>query len=254
MNKPTERFTQTVQDYLKYRPAYPKEVLQLLIAECDLTKNKIIADIGSGTGLLAKLFLDHGNLVYGVEPNQSMRAAAEEYLKEYANFHSVNGTAEATSLEKQSIDIITAGTAFHWFDSKQTKLEFRRILKKDGWVLLVWNVRNIAESALLRDYENLLLQYGTDYKESNAIKFDKTAVKEFFYPQAMQTCSFKNMQQFDWQGFKGRLLSTSYSLRPGDDKYNEMLAKLKEIFAHYQKNGMVEFLYDTKLYYGHIHA
>src|SRR3990167_7587928 len=166
MNKPTERFIETVQDYIKYRPSYPKEVLQLLIDEGDLTKNKIIADVGSGTGLLSKLFLDYGSVVYGVEPNQSMREAAEEYLKEYSNFYSINGTAEATLLEDQSVNIITVGTAFHWFDIVKTKVEFRRILKKDGWVLLVWNVRNMEESALLRDYENLLLMYGTDYKES----------------------------------------------------------------------------------------
>lgn len=254
MNKPTERFTETVQDYIKYRPSYPKEVLQLLIDECDLRKNKIIADVGSGTGLLSKLFLNHGNSVYGVEPNQAMREAAEEYLKEYSNFYSINGTAEATSLDKKSIDIITVGTAFHWFDIANTKVEFKRILKKDGWVLLVWNVRNIEESELLREYENLLLVYSTDYKESNARKFNKTAVKEFFSPNEMKMCSFKNAQRFDWNGLKGRLLSTSYSLRPGNARYDEMLKKLKEIFERYQKNGIVEFLYDTKLNYGHIHG
>lgn len=250
MNKPTERFTDTVQDYIKYRPSYPKEVLQLLIDECDLTKNKIIADVGSGTGLLSKLFLDYGNIVYGVEPNQSMREAAEEYLKEYSNFYSVNGTAEATSLEDKSVDIITVGTAFHWFDVVKTKIEFRRILKKEGWVVLVWNVRNVKDSALLRDYENLLLEYATDYKESNAIKFDKTAVEEFFSPHEMKTDSFKNIQQFDWDGFKGRLLSSSYSLRPGDARYEEMLKELKEIFERYQHKGRVEFLYEARLSYG----
>ncbi len=254
MNKSTERFTQTVQDYIKYRPSYPKEVLQLLIDECDLRKNKIIADVGSGTGLLSKLFLNYGNLVYGVEPNQPMREAAEEYLKEYPNFYSINATAEATSLEKQSVDIITVGTAFHWFDIAKTKVEFKRILKVGGWVLLVWNVRNVEQSKLLRDYENLLLKYGTDYKESNARKFNKTATKEFFSPNEMKVHSFKNTQQFDWAGLKGRLLSTSYSLRPGDDKYEEMLNELKDIFERYQKNGMVEFLYDTKLNYGRIHG
>ncbi len=254
MNKPTERFTDTVQDYIKYRPSYPKEVLQLLIEECGLNENTVIADVGSGTGLLSKLFLDHGCVVYGVEPNQAMREAAEVYLKEYANFHSVSGTAEATSLEEKSVNIITAGTAFHWFDIDKTKEEFKRILKLGGWVLLAWNVRNLEESALLRDYEDLLLTYGSDYKESKASAFNKTAVKEFFSPNEMNVCSFKNTQHFDWMGLKGRLLSTSYSLRPGNARYEEMLEQLKEIFERYQKNGIVEFLYDTKLYYGRIHG
>lgn len=253
MKKSTERFTQTVQDYIKYRPSYPKEVLDLLIDKCDLTKDKIIADVGAGTGLLSKLFLNYGNLVYGVEPNQSMREAAEKDLKKYSNFLIIPGTAEATSLVKHSVDIITVGTAFHWFDIHKTKVEFRRILKIGGWVLLVWNVRNVEQSAFLLDYENLLLKYGTDYKESNARKFDKTAVEEFFSPNEMKTQSFRNVQQFDWNGLKGRLLSTSYSLRPGDNQYEEMLNELRKIFESHQRNGIVEFLYDTKLNYGRIH-
>lgn len=253
MKKSTECFTQTVQDYIKYRPSYPKTVLEFLIDECNLTKDQIIADVGSGTGLLSKLFLNYGNSVFGVEPNQAMREAAEKYLKTYSNFHSVSGTAEATTLANHSVDMITVGTAFHWFDMNKTKIEFRRILKIGGWVLLVWNVRNVEASALLRDYEDLLLRYGTGYKNSSARKFDKTAVAEFFNPNEMKTKSYPNSQQFDWEGLKGRLLSTSYSLRPGDDKYEEMLKELSNIFEKYQKNGRVEFLYNTKLYYGRIH-
>lgn len=248
--KNTERFSQTVQDYIKYRPSYPKEVLYVLINECHLTPANIIADIGSGTGFLAKLFLDYGNTVYGVEPNQPMREAGEDFLSDYTQFHSIDGTAEATTLANHSVDFITAGTAFHWFDAEKAKLEFKRILKPSGWVLLVWNVRNIQDSKLIQNYENLIVKYGTDYLESNAKKFDKTAVKEFFNPHEMRVQSFRNSQHFDWEGFKGRLLSTSYSLRPGDDGYEEMMRELKMIFDRYQQNGVVEFLYDTKLYYG----
>jgi ubiquinone/menaquinone biosynthesis C-methylase UbiE len=254
MSKATERFSETVENYIKYRPSYPKEVMQFLKEKCDLTKDSIIADVGSGTGILSQLFLDYGNSVYGVEPNQSMREAAENILKGYPNFYSINGTAEATTLTNQSIDIITVGTAFHWFDFNKTKKEFKRILKESGWVVLIWNVRNMDESPLLRDYEDLIIKYGTDYKESNARRFDKTAVKEFFNPHEMQIKIFKNVQRFDWEGLKGRLLSTSYSLRPGDDKYDEMINALHAIFKKHQKNDIVEFLYDTKLYYGHIHG
>ncbi|OAI48833.1 hypothetical protein AYO45_00735 [Gammaproteobacteria bacterium SCGC AG-212-F23] len=250
MKNSVERFSQTVNDYAKYRPSYPQEVLQVLIAKCGLTKDKIVADVGSGTGLLSKLLLEYGSAVYGVEPNQFMREAAEVYLKSYPNFFSVNGIAEATTLQNQSVDIITVGTAFHWFDAEKTKIEFKRILKSSGWVVLVWNVRNMEKSELLHDYEDLILRYGKDYRESNARRFDKTAIAEFFSPYEMKIQSFKNFQQFDWEGLKGRLLSTSYSLRPGDDQYDEMLEALKNIFDRYQRHGMVEFLYETKLYYG----
>lgn len=247
----TKRFTKTVENYVKYRPSYPKEVLQVLIERCDLTKDKIIADIGSGTGLLSKLLLDHGNIVYGIEPNQAMRDAAHTYLINYPNFYNQSGTAEASSLEDNSIDVITSGTAFHWFDLEKSKKEFKRILKTPGWVMLVWNVRNLA-SPLIQDYEALILKYGTDYKRSNAIKFNKAAVADFFSPFEMKIQSFENKQYFDWSGFQGRLLSTSYSLQPGDTGYENMIHDLKFIFDRRQKNGTIEFLYHTKLYYGRL--
>ena len=132
MNKPTERFTQTVAAYTKYRPGYPQEVLQTLVVDCELTNKSIIADIGSGTGLLTELFLKNGNTVYGVEPNAAMREAGEQYLARYHEFSSVDGTAEATTLPTKSIDFITVGTAFHWFDTVKTKTEFQRIIRPGG--------------------------------------------------------------------------------------------------------------------------
>lgn len=246
-----EPFTKTVQYYLKYRPSYPTEVLDLLVSECGLSKKSVIADIGSGTGFLAKLFLDYGNTVYGVEPNQAMREAGEAYLAQYSNFYSISGTAEATYLENASMDFITVGTAFHWFDVEKTKREFKRIAKPKAWVVLVWNVRD-TESSLICDYENLLLEYGNDYANSNAKKLDKVAMNTFFSEQAIKTASFRNVQQFDWEGFKGRLLSMSFILGPEDEKYKAMIEQLNNIFLRHEKNGIIEFLYKTNLYYSHI--
>lgn len=250
-NNNIERFTKTVQNYLKYRPSYPKAVLDLLASECGLSKKSVVADIGSGTGFFAKLFLDNGNTVYGVEPNQAMRETAEAYLAKYAHFHSISGTAEVTRLESASMDFITVGTAFHWFDAEKTKQEFKRIAKPNTWVVLVWNVRD-TESPLIREYESLLLEYAKDYPSSNAIKLDKVAMDAFFSEHPMQTASFRNVQRFDWEGFKGRLLSTSYSLRPEDVNYKAMIEQLNNIFLRYAKNGIIEFLYKTNLYYSYI--
>lgn len=252
MTKPTERFTQAVSDYLKYRPSYPAEVLQLLKTECGLKKSDVIADVGSGTGFLAKPLLDEGNVVYGVEPNAAMRNAAAFYLQEYPNYHLVDGTAEATILENHSVDIITVGTAFHWFDIPKTKSEFQRILKPEGWVVLVWNVRDITKSRLLQEYEDLIVKYGTDYKDTNAIRFDKVEVEDFFKPHKMHTAVFPNKQIFDLAGLQGRLLSASYCPRPHDKSYAVMMNELKNIFYRHQHDGFVEFLYETKLYYGHL--
>lgn len=246
-----EPFTKTVEHYLKYRPSYPKEVLDLLVDECGLSRKSVIADIGSGTGFLAKLFLDVGITVYGVEPNQAMREAGEAYLAQYSQFYSISGTAETTHLENSSMDFITAGTAFHWFDVEKTKREFKRIAKPNAWIVLVWNVRD-TDSPLIRDYESLLLEYGNDYANSNAKKLDKVAMNTFFSEQTINTASFRNVQQFDLEGFKGRLLSMSFIPGPENEKYTAMLEQLKQIFLRYEKNGVIEFLYKTNLYYSHI--
>src|SRR5689334_15561560 len=134
MVDPTLRFSNRVDNYSKYRPTYPSAVLDLLAAECGLTSNALIADIGSGTGLLAELFLTNGNRVVGVEPNREMRAAGERLLANAPGFTSVDGTAEATTLAAGSVDFVTAGQAFHWFDRALARVEFARILKPEGWV------------------------------------------------------------------------------------------------------------------------
>lgn len=252
MSNNENRFTKTVVNYEAYRPHYPQEVLEVLINECSLKNSDIIADIGSGTGILSELLLSNGNIVYGVEPNSAMRQVAETKFQKNSRFHSINGSAENTTLESHSIDLITAGTAFHWFDPLEAKIEFKRVLNKKGWVLLVWNVRDVSSSPLVSDYEDLLLTYCHSYKDSKAQAFDKTAVKGFFEPNEMIIKSFPTHQMFDWQGLKGRLLSSSYCLDPVDPLYGAMIAALKKIYARYQKNEYVEFRYETRLIYGQL--
>ena len=252
MRNTVQRFDKTVENYLKYRPSYPKEVYSWLAKQFDLKSKKTIADIGSGTGFLSKLFLEQNHTVYCIEPNQTMRMAAEEYLAGYPNFYSIDGLAETTRLDAESVDWVIAGTAFHWFDSEKSKIEFKRILRTPGFCCLVWNVRNKEQSALLQDYENLILTYSADYQQSSAQTFDQTISSDFFNPYDMQTASFDNKQQFDWDGLKGRLLSTSYSLKENDSRYQNMMDGLRKIFDQYQSNGLVDFLYDTKMYYGRL--
>jgi ubiquinone/menaquinone biosynthesis C-methylase UbiE len=250
MKDSTQRFTEVVENYAKFRPSYPIELCQVLEEHCGLTPQSIIADIGSGTGLLTKLLLDHGNPVLAVEPNDAMRAVAEQLLQSYPQFQSIAGTAEATTLPDHSVNLITVATAFHWFDPVKTKREFQRILQTPGYVALIWNVRNLADSALQQEYENLIVEYGSDYKTSSAQKFEKTAVQAFFNPYEMQIQKIPYAQHFDWDGFKGRLLSTSYSLKPDDKRYDAMLNDLRKIFDRYQVNNQIEFLYHTTIYYG----
>ncbi|NJK47349.1 class I SAM-dependent methyltransferase [Candidatus Gracilibacteria bacterium] len=251
MSNPTQRFSSRVENYVKYRPHYPQEVINHLRETCQLTHESMIADIGSGTGFLTELFLQNGNAVYGVEPNQPMRKAGELFLQNYPHFISIAGTAEETTLPNASIDFIVAGQAFHWFDLEKTKTEFKRILKPQGWVILIWNDRRTDSTPFLVAYEQLLETYGTDYEKVNHKQIDKTILYSFFDSDYRQV-SFYNSQNFDFEGLKGRLLSSSYTPEAEDLRYEAMLSQLREIFDTYQIDENVVFEYDTTVYYGRI--
>jgi len=251
MIKPVERFSHRVKNYVKYRPGYPTEVITLLQTECGLTPTSIIADIGSGTGKLSEQFLDNGNRVIAVEPNEAMRAAGEELLKDYSNFVSVNGRSEETTLDTASVDFVTAGQAFHWFEPKPTRTEFARILKPGGWVALIWNDRKLDTTAFLKDYEKLMLEFGTDYQDVRNDK-DISGIATFFAPAKYLFKSFPNRQLFDLEGLKGRVLSSSYTPQPTSPNFEPMMKEIELIFSRNERDGLVSFDYDTKVFYGHL--
>jgi SAM-dependent methyltransferase len=246
------RFSSRVENYIRYRPGYPSGVMEMLTSECGLTDKSSVADIGSGTGILSELFLKNANRVFGVEPNRVMREAGERLLKNYANFTSVDGTAEATTLPDRSVDLITAGQAFHWFDRERARPEFARILKPDGWVVIIWNDRQTETSAFLREYEQLLQKCGTDYAAVDHRNVDAAALAAFFAPRPFTFREFANQQVLDFDGVQGRLLSSSYAPEPGQPNHQPMLNALRVIFNKYQTNGRVNFAYATQMYFGHI--
>ena len=202
------RFSNRVENYIKYRPSYPLQVLKTLQSECALLPEHVIADVGSGTGLLSELFLRNENVVFGVEPNLAMRQAGERLMCEYSKFRSIASTAENTTLANASLDFIVAGQSFHWFDRAQCQQEFARVLKPRGWVALAWNERRIS-TPFLRDYEQLLQTFGTDYREVNHTQIDESVLSQFFGKNDFATRRFDNFQEFDFTGLRGRLLSSS---------------------------------------------
>ncbi|MGA7907910.1 MAG: class I SAM-dependent methyltransferase [Candidatus Sulfotelmatobacter sp.] len=247
----TTRFSDRVENYARYRPGYPPEVLRTLHTECGLTAARIVGDIASGTGLWTRLLLESGNRVFGVEPNAEMRQAGERLLAEFPNFTSIAGTAEATSLADGSVDFVTAAQAAHWFNREQARREFIRILKPGGWLALVWNERVTDSTLFLRDYENLLLTFGTDYEE---VRHERTtsAVNEFFDPVPFHLRVFSMRQEFDYQGLEGRLLSSSYAPGPEHPQHGPMLGELRRIFQAHASGGRVAFDYKTRLYFGRL--
>jgi SAM-dependent methyltransferase len=250
MTDHTQRFTNRVAHYAKHRPSYPLAILDLLEAECDLTSASVVADVGSGTGILSELFLENGNRVFGVEPNKGMREAGERRLNRHPRFTSVAGTAEATTLEDGSVDLVAAGQAFHWFDPERSRREFARIVKPGGCVALVWNWRRKEETPFLAAYERLLKAYRTDRGEAEIWRRGDEMAGAFFGPGAFEQATFDNEQVLDIDGFKGRLLSISYVPAEAEPGSEDLLRDVEEIFRRYQTSGSVRILYDTKIYYG----
>lgn len=243
---PTKRFSDRVHNYAKYRPGYSNEIIGYLHEAADLNKNSIIADIGSGTGICTKMFLDNGNTVYAVEPDPEMRKVAEYLLEDYENFYSIDGSAESTKLQSESIDIITVAQAFHWFDPQPAKEEFFRILKPNGVVVLLWNFRNRKSYGFMHEYLELIRRYAASYtNESN----DDDIMSQFFDDRTIHTKVFPNHQKADFERLKGELASFSYMPNEEDHHFQSMISELQDLFNQYSSNGSVILEYESYLYY-----
>ena len=199
----TKRFSNRVADYVRYRPDYPRGILAILEAETGLSADSRIADVGSGTGISAELFLAHGNVVDAVEPNADMRAAAEATLAQYPRFHSVVGTAEATTLADNSVDYVVAAQAFHWLDAQATRREFARILRADGWVVLIWNTRRVDATPFLRAYEVLLQKFATDYRQVDHRNIDQEKLQSFYAAGRSSGACWRTNKTSIWPGYRG---------------------------------------------------
>jgi SAM-dependent methyltransferase len=241
-----KRFSDRVEDYVKYRPAYPIHVVSILKNKFVLDEFSIIADIGSGTGISSKLFIDNGNKVYGVEPNKQMREAAELFFLENKNFVSISGTAEETNLPNKSIDLIFSGQAFHWFDKNSAKKEFNRILKKEGHIVLAWNERDEKDD-FQKEYEKILQQI-PEYAEVNHKNISDEEISTFFSPAKMHKESIENLQIFNLESLKGRLRSSSYFPKQGK-LHENIVRQVEGLFYKFEKNGVINFLYETNIYW-----
>jgi SAM-dependent methyltransferase len=245
-----ERFSSRVADYIRYRPDYPREMLDVLREYASLRAGIRVADIGSGTGIASRLLLAAGCEVFAVEPNAAMRDAAESQLSGNSLFHSVAAPAESTTLPQQSVDMILSAQAFHWFDRERARVEFSRILKPHGFIVLVWNVRQTDSVPFLRDYEALLKTFAADYAQVRHENVDDSAFRSFFTHGRYERHTLPNAQHFDFEGLRGRLLSSSYAPAAGHPSHAPMLAELRRIFDAHQRDGKVSFLYDTEIVIG----
>jgi len=247
---PKLRFTDRVTSYVKARPGYPAEVMDVLRSNCGLTSNSIVADVGSGTGILARMLCEHAHTVYGVEPNDAMRAASQKFLAERPSFIAVHGAAENTTLPATSVDLITVAQAFHWFDQKEARHEFMRILKPNGFTALIWNDRKTTGSAIAESYEKLLVEFGTDYADVQS-RGQQTleTLERFFGHSQIRKTTIPNVQHLERDAFIERAVSASYMPNESHPRYREMVATAQQIFDENRAGGTVVLEYDTNIYY-----
>ncbi len=245
--KSTERFSDRVENYVNFRPSYPAELIALLAEQCHLSQDTVIADVGAGTGKLTELLLPTNSAVYAIEPNTEMREAAENLLKQNNNFMSMAGDSAATGLANDSVDLIVAAQAFHWFEPAPTRQEFARILKPAGYVGLIWNERD-TRSGFQQAYDKMLSNYCEEYSKVNHRNISLSAIQQFFNPNEFTTYSFAYSQDFNIDGFLGRMYSSSYTPAQGTDAYAVLNNAARQLFQQHAVDNRIEFTYQTNLY------
>lgn len=248
----TARFSDRVDDYVRYRPDYPSALIEWLQREQGVHAGWRVADVGAGTGISSKMFLDAGYRVTAVEPNAPMRAAAERWLQAYENFDAVDGKADATGLPDASVDLVTVAQAFHWFDQETTRREFARILRPRGLAAIWWNSRRLTGTRFLEGYEALLQQFGTDYASVAERYTDDERMRAWFGAGFRGSARFEHAQRLDFEALRGRLMSSSYAPQAGHPQHEPMLRALRELFDSCAEQGTVSFDYDTRIFAGHM--
>ena len=216
---PTRPFAGRVENYRRYRPGYPAGVMQLLRERCGLLPGAAVADLGSGTGIMTAQLLEAGARVWGVEPAKEMREAAERQLGGRAGFTSVAGSAQDTTLGTHSVSLVTACQAFHWFDPAGSRAEA------------------------------LLHRHAPEYAAVRKRRAHGPAMRTFFGREP-ERAVFANRQVLDFEGLKGRAMSSSYVPEPDDPAHGPLLAGLRAAFERHEREGRVTFPYETLVFFG----
>jgi SAM-dependent methyltransferase len=250
MEDPKHRFTDRVDDYQKYRPTYPPEVISFIRENTGVDRTWTVADVGSGTGISARL-LSWGLKcsILAVEPNGKMRAAAVEAEKDNPFFTSIDGSAERTTLDDSSVNIVCSFQSFHWFNRTAAREEFRRILKEPKWGLLVWNDRMIDNNGFSQDYDSMLREFDS-YRTSTHKSIALADIQEFFGNCEIRQSEYEKIQVLDWAALKGRFSSSSYTPKSGTPEYDQAIRRLRELFDKHKHFEAIEFKYDTRLFLG----
>lgn len=243
----TQIFTGLAEIYTKGRPSYAPALIEKMKTIYGMTQ-KIVADIGSGTGILTKQLLDMGNTVYAVEPNSDMRALAETKLKDNPLFHSIIGTAEKSTLPDRSIDFITTATAFHWFDKTAFRKECKRILKPGGLIFVISNHKKEDEITLA--LRKVMYHFCPQYQNVRKIweQMLTEDIKNFY--SSFQSVIIPYPLTYSKEAFLTNCLSRSYSLQKEHPDFTAYIEALKNLFLQYQKDDKLTIANQTIAFIG----
>ncbi|MBN1881372.1 MAG: class I SAM-dependent methyltransferase [Deltaproteobacteria bacterium] len=250
MTDAIHRFDERSEEYDRFRPSYPVEMMNFLRVEVGLDASHVVVDVGAGTGKLTEILLQNENRAYAVEPNDRMRVIAERNLSRYKKYISVKGTAEEMNVPDHAADFVFAAQAFHWFDVRRARQEFRRILRGGGMVVLIWNVRNTHGSDFLTAYNEILRTYSSGYAAHERDKIDDEKIGSLYGSRKYKTAYFPYSQTLSEDGLVERILSNTYAPSPDDDNYEEMLDAVRALFGELNKDGKVYIEYTTNVVYG----
>lgn len=253
MKQGAERFSGKVEDYAKYRPEFPTDIIKFINSNSAIDDKSVIADIGSGTGRLTRLLLEKGNIVYGVERNNEMRMKAEELLSQFSNFISIEGSAEKTGLDGRSIDLITVAQAFHWFNKEECLREFKRIIKEGGKVFIVWDDFMGDYNDFSMEYRGVLSAFRNVEPEDTVKKLSRDEiVSGFFKDNKYEKMSFTHKIYQGFDGIRGGAVSASFTPEPEEENYEPFIHELQRVFDKYQRNGKVCTAFKSVCYLGEI--
>lgn len=245
----TNRFDGKGEIYAKARPKYAWSLFDYLKNTLNIPAGSVFADVGAGTGIFSEQLLSCGYKVFAVEPNEDMRKKAEEKLALRENFISVNGNAANMNLPDSSVDYITAAQAFHWFDAEAFRRECRRVLKPGGRVIIVYNSRD-EKAACTKALADLRHKYNPEFHGfSNGMSHEKCIA---FFAGTCDIFRADNTQTYDRQGYIDRVLSSSYSLRAGDNGYEEYLEDINRMFDMFSADDFIAIPTETVAYIGNL--
>lgn len=245
----TSLFTGKASLYDRYRPSYPSFIISHLRKKTSLSKRDLIAEFGFGTGKLTRLLLQNGNQVFGIEPENEMQ---ELFLEKYARntkFTLIPGSAEKNELKNESVDVIVAAQSFHLFDPIKTRDEFYRVIKQNGFIILIWYHLD-RDNKISKEILSLFYRFGFKSNQPGRTHIGETFFNDLFSPNIVSHTilpSFK--QSYNQNDFLGSMLSSSYAPTFTDNYYEDYIAEINSLFTRFSTNGIIEYKFKLELYY-----